>query len=82
MKAYGYEGRRNLSGERVRLARVGGRYSQQELAAKVQVLGVVLEQDAISRIENGARMVQDFELKAIADALGVTADWLLGRETE
>ncbi|MCI8811600.1 MAG: helix-turn-helix transcriptional regulator [Oscillibacter sp.] len=36
-----------------------------------------LERDCISRIENSLRMVQDFELRAIAEALGVTADWLL-----
>ena len=34
----------------------------------------------ISRIENGLRMVQDFELRAIAEALGVTTDWLLEAE--
>ena len=38
---------------------------------------VILERDCISRIENGLRMVQDFELRAIAGALGVTTDWLL-----
>jgi len=47
----------------------------------VQVSGVIIERDCISRIENGLRMVQDFELRAIAGALGVTTDWLVG-ETE
>jgi transcriptional regulator with XRE-family HTH domain len=46
----------------------------------VQVSGVILERDCISRIENGLRMVQDFELRAIAGALGVTTDWLLEAE--
>ena len=40
----------------------------------------ILERDCISRIENGLRMVQDFELRAIAEALGVTTDWLLEAE--
>ncbi|MCI8819089.1 MAG: hypothetical protein HFG04_08065 [Oscillibacter sp.] len=39
--------------------------------------GVILERDCIRRIENGLRVVQDFEPRAIAEALGVTADWLL-----
>ena len=39
--------------------------------------GVTLEQDCISQIENGLRMVQDFELRAIAGALGVATDWLV-----
>ncbi len=81
MKVIDYEGRRNISGERVRLARLERRYSQQTLAAKVQLEGVILEQDAISRIESGARMVQDYELRALARQLGKSADWLLEMET-
>ena len=53
------------------------------LAAKVQTEGVILEQDAISRIEKGTRMVQDYELWAMAAVLGVTSDWLMaGAENE
>ena len=39
-----------------------------------------LEQDAISRIESGSRMVQDYELRALAEVLGVTSDWLMDEE--
>ncbi len=77
MKIYDLNGRRNVSGERVRLMRVKRRLTQAELAAKVQTTGVILEQDAISRIESGNRMVQDYELRALAEVLGVTADWLM-----
>lgn len=62
MKANDFEGRRNISGERVRMRRLRLRLSQAALAAKVQTEGVLLEQDALSRIESGARMVQDYEL--------------------
>ena len=67
MKANDYEGRRNISGERVRMKRLSMRLSQAALAAKVQTEGVVLEQDAISRIELGDRMVQDYEARKTAD---------------
>ena len=80
MKVCDYEGRRNVSGERVRQARTARRYSQRALAAKVQTEGVILEQDAISRIESGSRMVQDYELRALANILGVTSSWLLEME--
>lgn len=53
------------------------RLSQAALAAKVQTEGVILEQDAISRIELGDRMVQDYELWALSQVLGVSSDWLL-----
>lgn len=77
MKIYDLDGRRNVSGERVRQMRTKKRLTQADLAAKVQITGVILEQDAISRIENGSRMVQDYELRALAEVLGVTADWLM-----
>ena len=59
MKAIDFEGKRNISGERVRARRLSMRLSQAALAAKVQTEGVILEQDAISRIELGDRMVAE-----------------------
>lgn len=32
------------------------------------------------RIESGSRMVQDYELRALAEVLGVTSDWLMDEE--
>lgn len=55
-------------------------YDTGGFAAKVQTTGVILEQDAISRIESGSRMVQDYELRALAEVLGVTSDWLMDEE--
>lgn len=80
MKVIRYNGRRNISGNRVREARLKLRLSQQQLAARTQTEGVPLEQDAVSRIESGTRLVQDFELKALARALRVSVDWLLDDE--
>lgn len=80
MKVIRYNGRRNISGERVREARLRLRLSQAQLAARVQTEGVIIEQDSLSRIESGTRLVQDFELKALARALRVTVDWLLENE--
>ncbi len=80
MKAFNYNGQRNVSGERIRRERTRQRCTQSDLAARVQVNGVILERDCISKIENGLRMVQDFELRAIAAALGVTTDWLVALE--
>jgi transcriptional regulator with XRE-family HTH domain len=77
VKIYSYHGRNNLSGERIREARVIERISQSDLAAKLQVEGVILERDSISRIENGSRFVADYELKAFAKALNVNIEWLL-----
>lgn len=54
MKIINLDGRRNVSGERVRQMRTKKRMTQADLAAKVQTTGVILEQDAISRMKVGA----------------------------
>jgi len=77
MKVVRYNGRRNISGEQIREARLRLRLSQAQLAARMQTEGVPIEQDALSRIESGDRLVQDFELRALARCLRVTVDWLL-----
>ena len=51
--------------------------SQEQLAAKVQLSGHALTQKAISRIESGQRIVPDFEILLLANALNVDPLWLL-----
>lgn len=78
MKIYDYTGKKNISGDRIREARQKKRLSQSDLAARMQVEGVVIERDSISRIEIGTRFVPDYELPAFARILDVSVDWLLG----
>ena len=80
MKIYKPSGRCNASGEQVRSCREAAGLSQEQLAAKLQLAGLNLGQKAISRIETGDRIVADFELEYLADALGVTIYHLLGKE--
>lgn len=80
VRLYTLNGKCNISGERVREARVKMGMSQDSLAAKIQLAGLQLGQMAVSRIETGKRVVPDFELPIIAEVLGVTTDWLLGKE--
>ena len=54
--------------------------TQSDLAARLQVAGIIIERDSISRIEIGTRFVADYELREIAKILRVTVDWLLGIE--
>lgn len=77
MKIYDFNGKKNLSGERVREARLKKHLSQSDLAARLQVEGIVIERDSISRIENGSRFVPDYELPLFAKVLGVSVEWLL-----
>lgn len=82
MKNLGYYGRRNICGERVRMARLAKRISQETLAARLQAKGVNIAQDAISNIESGQRLVMDYELRGFASVLKVPIEDLLDPEEE
>lgn len=72
MRLYTLGDRFNLCGERVREARMRMGWSQEELAAKLQLAGLQLGQMAVSRIETGKRVVPDFELPILAEVLRVS----------
>lgn len=80
MRIYALGDKNNISGERIRIARIDAGFSQDIFAAKLQLHGLQLGQMAISRIETGKRIVADFELPIIAEVLGVSINWLLGEE--
>jgi transcriptional regulator with XRE-family HTH domain len=55
-----------------------GHITQRDLAARLEVLGLEIDQAKISKIEQGIRPVFDYELTKIAEALKVSTEWLLG----
>lgn len=77
MRLLKLNGKCNACGDRVREAREKKGLSQEQLAAKVQLSGHALTQKAISRIESGQRIVPDFEILLLANALNVDPLWLL-----
>ena len=80
MKIYGYHGKKNVSGDRIREARLKRRLTQEDLAAKLQIEGVIMERDSVSRMEIGTRFVTDYELMVLSKVLGVSMQWLVGLE--
>ena len=78
MKIYDFNGKKNICGERVKTARKKLGLSQFDLAARLQVSGVNIERDSVSRIEIGTRFVADYELLALAEILNVSLEYLLG----
>ncbi len=56
------------------------RLSQADLAARMQVNGVTIEREAISKIETGDRFVTDYELMVFAKVLNVSIEWLIGQD--
>lgn len=74
----------NICAERIRIARALHKppLNQEELATKMQLMGMEITQPIISKIEKNQRHVCDAELKAFAKALGVTMDWLCNDSDE
>lgn len=73
-------GDKNIVGKRVSARRKELGIMQTELLARLQTLGVSISTPALSLLEGQKRPVSDIELAALAEILGVSADWLLGRE--
>ena len=46
----------------------------------LQLEGVPMERDVISRMEMGDRLVTDYEVVTIAEVLDVPVLWILGKE--
>lgn len=70
---------KNIVGKRIREARKQAKppITQKDLVARLQVLGLKVDQSTISKIEQGIRPVSDFEVVALAKALKVSVSWLL-----
>ena len=77
MKIYWSGERKNIIGERVRLLRKQQGLTQRALAEKLQLAGYDVTDLTILRIESGDRFVPDYEVKALAAALGVSCEVLL-----
>lgn len=70
----------NICGDRVRIGRALHKppFTQEDLAREINLLGMEITPLIISRIEKNQRHVCDGELVMLAQALGVSLDWLCG----
>lgn len=82
MKLYKYtNGKCNISGSIICDLREHADLSQEQLAARLQLAGLSLNQKAVSRIETGDRVVPDFELIYFSEVLDVPVCRLLNKES-
>lgn len=74
------DGKLNICGAKIALLRksMSPKVSQRMLADRLQLAGLDLDKNAISKIEAGQRFVTDIELNAFARLFGVSVDELLG----
>ena len=80
MKIYDFNGKKNISGKRIKEARRKQKLSQADLAAKLQIAGVNVERDSVSRMEIGTRFITDYEIAILCEILKVKPEYLLGME--
>lgn len=72
-----YRGKKNVISSQLRVMRARQKVTQTELAARMQVLGINIDQQSISKIENNKRTVTDFELAGFCKALNCSEKELL-----
>lgn len=75
MSIYEYNGKKNICGPRIKEARKMRKITQTELAAKMQIHGIILDQFSISRIEAGTRFITDYEILTFAKVFDKKIDW-------
>ncbi len=74
-------GEKNLVGRRLKLLRARHHLSQRALASRLQLDGVDIDKNVITRIETNQRFVTDLELRAFAQLFEVSYDFLIdGKE--
>lgn len=73
-------GERNLIGKRLKTLRKRAGLSQRGLADRLQLSGVDIDKNVITRIETNKRYVTDIELKQIAKCLNVSYEYLIDGE--
>lgn len=75
-------GTRNIVGAKVGRIRKQKHIKQKDFVAILQSKGMDICDTSMSRLEGQNRLVQDFEVPILAEALGVSIEWLLSRESE
>lgn len=64
-------------GQRVRKFRLDRRLTQDQLAAKLQIIGCDLTRGTIAKLESGQRHIYLYEIKAISEVLKVSFEDLI-----
>lgn len=77
MKKILFDQNKNIVSKSIKNNRVKNDLTQIELATKMQIMGVNLDQQMISKIENNARFVTDYELACFCVILKISIDDML-----
>lgn len=70
-------GEKNLISARLKALRERDKLSQRDLAHRLQLIGIDMDKNVITRIETNKRYVTDLELQAIASIFHVSYRYLI-----
>ena len=76
-KPCGEKGEKNLISDRLKQLREKNGLSQRALAGRLQLRGIDMDKNVITRIETNKRYVSDLELRAIVSIFNVSYDFLI-----
>ncbi len=62
----------NICGKNIKKIRKEQKVTQDELCARMQVMGYQISRSDISKLENGKKFITDFELLGFSKALNVS----------
>lgn len=79
-KPCGENGEKNMISDRLKKLRQKHRLSQRALAGKLQLDGIDMDKNVITRIESNKRYVTDLELRALVRLFDVSYDYLIEGE--
>lgn len=71
-----YNEKANVIGNILRAERVNKNCSQTQLCKKLELLGIVMTKEDLSKIETNKKIVKDFEVWGIAKVLQISLDKL------
>ena len=77
MKKTEFSGNRNIISKQLKIARVKMGLTQNQLASRMQLLNINIDQQMISKIENNRRIVTDYELACFCKILSASEKEML-----
>ena len=75
-------GEKNLISHRLKELREMHGMSQRDLASALQLLGMDMDKNVITRIETNKRYVTDLEIQALSNLFHVSCDYLINGTKE
>lgn len=71
------DGSNNICGKNLMVLRKNLKFSQRQIAEKMQLIGVDIDKNAIQRIECGKRFVTDIEVVAFSKVFNISIEDLM-----